>query len=416
MRLWHTILRGSALFLVLVLLVTPAVAVQATPGQAGDDEGPRTVDADQVPAFAALRPPSPTIRLHAQFADDDAYLTLREGQLAGGVTPSYDAADGARVVFAAFAPLTTQAGTDGRTYYGARAVEAGWESGFVPDVPVQAEWRMSLGRAEGLDAALRPMLVIDTALQAVDRDGHARILAADRTHVEPDLEQDTAVEVPVLLGDVPDTVRPGDRLEVTLDWHWVDAAGSLLVRPPLVTLHPGSWVDLPLEEPVRIDAVVERRVLDALFVRARVAHVFSAAHLDLEGTHVFMAGPSGNTVGGGPVRQVDADEQAEGRRAAVDWRMPVSPDNMLSGTYDIFVATRQVGEEAPRLIVHRPVHLEGAAVPVEPAWHTPWAVASVALAILAAAAVPAFFLSRRVMKTWAGAPAVRVGQEQDFDR
>lgn len=331
-------------------------------------EGQETQEAGAEPGFETLPPsahpflggfsgvPAHT-RLWAQLADDEAFLTTAREVLGGTHTPIRPSG-GPQVVFGVFDGLDVVDDKDYRQYH-AGVTRAAWDAEMDDTLEVRASWRLSAS-TEDVDAihGAAPRLLVEARLVAFGEDGERRLLAAGSRHVDVFSLDGSPTRIDMSLGRGHRDIAAGDRLVMELDWSWLDGVdGDPLVRPPLVTVHPGSWVDLPIKEPLRIHAFQERQVLDRVYVQAEVAHLFSVRNLDIRGTMLTFhgSGPDGNG-GRALVRGLDDDAKRD-HSAVFDWMLPYSSDVLAEGEHRLWLTLRQVGDPGPRIVGARTVAL-----------------------------------------------------------
>lgn len=327
----------------------------------GSAEGRETEEAKPEPGFQTLPPSAHPVlggfsgvpahtRVWAQLAEDDAFLTTAQDVLPGTRTP-IGTGGGPQVVFRVFDALDVVDETDYRQYH-ASVGRAAWDAEMDDALESRASWRLSAS-TEQVDVlhGAAPRLLVEARLVAVGEDGERRLLAAGSRHVDLFSLDGSPTRVDMSLGRGHRDIAKGDRLLMELDWSWLDGSdGDPLVRPPLVTLHPGSWVDLPIKEPLRIHSFQERQVLDRVYVQAEVAHLFSVRNLDIRGTMLTFhgSGPDGKA-GRALVRGVDDDGERD-HRAVFDWMLPYSSALLREGEHRLWLTLRQVGDPGPRIV------------------------------------------------------------------
>lgn len=336
---------ATAPSLALLLAFLVALPFATAPTAADGAETPEPADRADHPFLAQL-PPTPTsVRLWAQMSSNgDAFLTLQPTVLPYPYAPPPKQTDDPALVFETFRHITTSADTR-ELQYTSRPVHAAWNASFRADVPVTAEWLLSFGSRDSGTLGNLPPLLVTTTLKTLEPDGDATILATRSVRIPT--EQDAGpTPVRVTLDPGRNIIGEGTRLVVELDWRWARTGAGVPARPPLVMVHPGSFVDLPLTDPVRILSLKERTVSDALYVRSQVAHLFGVENLALSNANLYVKGPSLSTQGGRPVVQARLDDG--GHVATFDWATPVHLDRLKAGTYTFFVTAGQVEEAGPR--------------------------------------------------------------------
>lgn len=347
--------RGAVRPALILLLALAVASPLATAGTEEADETPRTVQPGSHPLFSQLPTPPEATRLWAQLSSQgDAYLTLKEEGLPLPYTPPASTDTEPALVFQAFHHLVTNNDPEQREYT-SRSVPSAWNTTLHPDHPVLVSWRLSSG-LRGVDAGTSvPPILITTTVKAIEEDGFSWILATRTVRAQPG--QDTEpTEVRAELRSTGVPIPEGARIIVELDWSWARAPTYGALRQPLVTVHPGSYVDLPILDPVRVLSIKERSVSGDLYARSEIAHIFGVENLALDRANLVFNGPGINAQGGRPF--VRAPREDGGHVATLDWRIPVSPAHLEKGHYDLFVTARQSGEPGPRIIAVRGIDVD----------------------------------------------------------